>query len=282
MTPDEQMATLAGGRLAYWDVGPAFPAPTLLLVHGWAGDKAVWLETIERLGVDYRCVAMDLPGHGAAADAAADHSPRAQAEIVAQLADHLGLSKTTAIGHSLGTWAVLHLAQIRPDLVATAVLCNPPHPAHGVWSGRVVRRVRMAAPTLSAMRRWQALVGQFAPDSGGGSLGAALRRSRATTYVSVPVLNATLDAIFDHGLDERSWQLPTPTLVVAGRLDITAPPAGARAVAARLPDARLVTFARASHHPMLEQPDEFVALLRQWTAEQGVTVPVAGSRAALV
>lgn len=282
MIPRELFATLPGGQVAYWDVQSAHPASTLLLVHGWAGDKAVWLETIEHLGASVRCVAMDLPGHGASAGSASDHSPRAQADIVAQLADHLGLSGPTVVGHSLGTWAVLHLAERRPDLVATVVLCNPPDPARGVWSGRVVRRTRLTRPTLTAMRGCQSLVGRFAPPSGGGGLGAALRRSRATTFVSLPVLNETLDAIFDHNLTEQAWQLAAPTLVVAGRLDFTAPPAGARAVAARLPDARLVTFARSGHHPMLEQTNEFAALLRQWTAEHAAAVPVAGRRAALV
>ena len=38
--------------------------PTLLFVHGWLNDASVWGGVIEELSGDFRCIAVDLRGHG--------------------------------------------------------------------------------------------------------------------------------------------------------------------------------------------------------------------------
>jgi pimeloyl-[acyl-carrier protein] methyl ester esterase len=55
-----------------------------------------------------------------------------------------------------------------------------------------------------------------------------------------------------------------PALVVAGRLDRITRAAAGRALAAALPQARYVEFARAAHAPFLSSPERFAQLLREF------------------
>jgi proline iminopeptidase len=61
--------------------------------------------------------------------------------------------------------------------------------------------------------------------------------------------------------------VPALVVVVVGRHDRVYPPAGARALAAGLPDARLVEIAGAGHFPFSEQPAAFLTELRGFLRE---------------
>ena len=51
--------------LAGWiDEGPRESVP-LVLLHGFLGCAGDWRATIDALGPSVRCIAFDLPGHGA-------------------------------------------------------------------------------------------------------------------------------------------------------------------------------------------------------------------------
>jgi pimeloyl-ACP methyl ester carboxylesterase len=68
----------------------------------------------------------------------------------------------------------------------------------------------------------------------------------------------------------------TPTLVIVGDRDRLTPPAHARAIAAAIPDARLLELAGAGHCPMLEQPEAVNAALTDLivAAGAGSDVPI--------
>ena len=56
--------------------------------------------------------------------------------------------------------------------------------------------------------------------------------------------------------------ITAPTLIIAGALDLGAPPATSQAMHAAIPGSRLVVLAEASHLSVAEQPAEFAALVR--------------------
>jgi pimeloyl-ACP methyl ester carboxylesterase len=59
-------------------------------------------------------------------------------------------------------------------------------------------------------------------------------------------------------------RLNVPTLVVGGELDQATPPALTKAVADKVPGARYVELKGCGHCPPLEQPQEFVAAIREF------------------
>jgi len=75
--------------------------PSLIFVHGFACGLDDWAEQIAGLSPRFRCVALDLPGHGGSAPPATI-SIETMAEVVNQVKEQTGISKAILIGHSMG------------------------------------------------------------------------------------------------------------------------------------------------------------------------------------
>ncbi len=78
-------------------------APAVLFLHGFMGSRSDWDEITARLAPDFRCLAVDLPGHGAAVglpDEAYTFEGTAAA-LVATLGA-LGIGRCRVVGYSMG------------------------------------------------------------------------------------------------------------------------------------------------------------------------------------
>lgn len=95
-------------------LGQDFP---IVFIHGFCETKEMWFPFVEPLTRDYQVICVDLPGFG--------ESPLEQPEISLEtvsdmLADHLntiGLEKVIFIGHSLGGYVALALAERHPEMI---------------------------------------------------------------------------------------------------------------------------------------------------------------------
>jgi len=67
-------------------------------------------------------------------------------------------------------------------------------------------------------------------------------------------------------IDSRPFlaDITCPTLVAVGEADILTPPALSEEMAEMIPQARLLTIPNAAHLPPMEQPDDMIAILRDW------------------
>ena len=85
----------------------------IVLIHGFTGDLSNWKEQLSGLSGSHRCVAIDLPGHGASGD-----SPEATIEALAAAAndtlDKLGLNQVLLVGHSMGCRVVSEMVSQSP------------------------------------------------------------------------------------------------------------------------------------------------------------------------
>jgi pimeloyl-ACP methyl ester carboxylesterase len=119
----------------------------LLFVHGFGADLTDWDRQIEDLSRDYRCMALDLPGHGLSA-------LPAQATIEA-LADAVNAVKAPApaglmlVGHSMGCRVVAEAVNRAPEGVIGVILID------GSITGRgdpaaAAERTRQAIARLGA------------------------------------------------------------------------------------------------------------------------------------
>ncbi len=94
----------AGQEVWYLDSGPQPEAPTVVLLHGFAGDKENWNE-LGNLLVDqgYRVIAPDLPGFGQnAKNPDLTHDITSQTKRVRAFIQQLKLQDYHLIGHSIG------------------------------------------------------------------------------------------------------------------------------------------------------------------------------------
>ncbi|MHB8835659.1 MAG: 2-succinyl-6-hydroxy-2,4-cyclohexadiene-1-carboxylate synthase [Candidatus Methylomirabilia bacterium] len=109
--------------LAFKESGPR-TAPTVLFLHGFMGSLQDWASVTDLLAQAHRCLAVDLPGHGATA-APENEALWTPEGCVAALAGLLAAAGGgSVVGYSLGGRLALELAVEHPGLVSRAVLVS--------------------------------------------------------------------------------------------------------------------------------------------------------------
>ena len=98
-------------ELAYYDQGKG--EQTILLIHGFGEDHAIWKNQIEFLSTHYRVIAPNLPGVHCK-PLALHHSQapniRMYVEVLHELMHHLHIEQYFIVGHSMGGYIGLSFA----------------------------------------------------------------------------------------------------------------------------------------------------------------------------
>ncbi len=93
--------------------------PTILFVHGWLNDASVWDGLIDALAPDFRCLALDLRGHGSSGAPGPGNYGRALVlDDLRRVLDERQVERAIIVGHSLGGYLALALAIEDPERVA--------------------------------------------------------------------------------------------------------------------------------------------------------------------
>jgi pimeloyl-ACP methyl ester carboxylesterase len=113
------LATLSG-EIAYTEFGAG---PAALFVHGAGTSGVLWRQVIEDLSGTSRCIAVDLPAHGAS-PARPDMSVAALAEALADLCDSLGLGQVDLVANDTGGAIAQVFAARHPGKLRSLTLTN--------------------------------------------------------------------------------------------------------------------------------------------------------------
>ncbi|MBU4527767.1 MAG: alpha/beta hydrolase [Hoeflea sp.] len=120
-----QVMPITGGAIHYTDEGPR-DGQTLVLIHGLAGNMHNFTHSLTgQLTSEYRVITLDRPGSGysSRAEDALALLP-AQAAMIGEFLDRLGIDRPALVGHSLGGALALAMALDRKDKIgALALLC---------------------------------------------------------------------------------------------------------------------------------------------------------------
>lgn|SRR5690606_6674749 len=100
----------------YSEKGEGFP---IVLIHGFCETHEVWAEVVPLLANNHRIISIDLPGFGNS-DALTrpftiDDAAR---QVISFLEGDLKITSCIALGHSLGGYVVLAMAEHKPELLA--------------------------------------------------------------------------------------------------------------------------------------------------------------------
>ena len=117
----------AAGPLAYRESGGSGPA--VIFIHGNSSSGATWKGQLSgSIGSAYRCIAVDLPGHGDSAPYGSidDHSMPGYAATIRTLVDELGLSDVALVGWSLGGHIALEALTVIDAVRGVCIFGTPP------------------------------------------------------------------------------------------------------------------------------------------------------------
>jgi len=251
--------SVPGNRKLHWSRTGAAGDHTLVFVHALGCDLHLWQLVGDSLPDRYQHLAYDLRGHGLSESGPAESTLDDHVADLVNLLDRLGLVTATLIGISVGGLIALAAARRHPGRVRRLVLCctGARIGTREGWTDRIaaVQTRGLESMADSILPRW------FAPDfatrqpAAYAAARAGLIRTPATGYV------ALCAALRDADLGAELVHITTPALVLSGELDVAAPPALGRALAAGLPRARFIQLPGVAHLPPIEQPAGLAATI---------------------
>ncbi len=267
---------LEGREVNYCELGEG---PAIVFIHGLGASWQSWLEQMPELATDHRVVAMDLPGFGYSEMPREDISIESYARWTIKLMDALGIESAAVIGNSMGGFVSAELAIKFPERVQRLVFVS----AAIFWQNRrraqplvqlarlsdavVARALVRATDDIATRRRLRyaalASAGFRYPQYISDELAHEMVRSARRTDGFLPAL----EALAGYDLVEELPKISCPTLIVWGAHDQLVSVRDAERLEDLIPDSRREVFERTGHVAMLERPERFNRLLREFLAE---------------
>jgi pimeloyl-ACP methyl ester carboxylesterase len=232
------------------------PRPTVVLVHGFASSLDAWAGVIPALTKTHRVIALDLKGFGWTDRPEGDYSPEAQAKLVWHLLDQRGVKTSAIVAHSWGSSVALAASMLAPERVTKLAL-------YDAW---------VYEDQLPTFFHWaradgvgEALFGLYYKERVDERIALAFFDKRFVTEKLVEsveeqverpgTLASALAAVRgqDYEAAERRYHgIDKPTLLMWGREDTVTPVRYGERLSRDLPNAKLVTYPRCGHFPMIE------------------------------
>lgn len=251
--------------------------PTLVLLHGGPGyDHSGFKPLFSRLADVAQIVYVDHRGHGRSSRRPpAEWTLDTFADDVVRLCDALGIVKPVVLGQSFGGFVAQRYLARHPQHPARVVLSSTSH--HLGLPRKLAMFERLGGPAARAAADafWTAP---------GPVTWAEYQRLCMHLYNVQPPADSQArqrirfveEILFASAGGEQQQmhllpglaQVQCPVLVMAGEQDPVTPLADAQEIAAAIPApwGRLVTFARAGHGAWRDQPEEALAVLRDFVA----------------
>jgi pimeloyl-ACP methyl ester carboxylesterase len=239
-----------------------YGAPVILL-HGWLGSWGLWQPTMEALGRQYRCYALDFWGFGESGKKRDSYAVGDFMALVAQFMDALGIEKAPLVGHSMGGTTALGTAIRTPERVTKVCVIGSPIVGSSLsvllrlagvpWIGSLVRQtpaalkfgVRLYAPRIT--RR----PGEWYP--------MIARDLSATTVAS---FFSSIGSLRRTDLRPRLHEVQVPTLGIYGLRDVIVHPRQYEPLKAGVKQASIEIMPNSGHFPMLDEPEAYLSLIK--------------------
>jgi len=242
---------------AVLDVEQTGSGRNLVLLHSLLTDRSAFERVVPELAKTRRLTLVNLPGYGGSSPAGDD--VESYADRIAELFPALELpAQTDVLGNGFGGFIAVSLAT-----------------RHGTLFDRLIVADALATFPEAAKVPLRILVAKVAQEGMAGALDAAIRRMFPESFIAT---NPQIVAERKQALEKADpacfrtacialarldftpvlGTIRNPTLVMAGALDQTTPPALARELANGIPGAMFLEIPGCGHCPQIEDPRAFV------------------------
>lgn len=268
---------LGQDSVAYVDEGEG---PALLFVHAglWS---FIWRDVVTELGSEFRCIALDFPGHGRSpATGSQEASIESYSSTLEAFVDALGLAELIPVMHDLGGPVGLGLAARRPELIRAMVFSQT-----FAWNPdqRLLRGMfrLMASKPIATLNRLTNILPRTTTSRFGigrrldraakrAFLGPYADRSKRGRFheltASALSTGSYLDAIEE---TTRTTLNDRPTLSIFGQRNH--PFGFQERLRATFADAEAVVVPKGAHFPMMDDPVLFADSVRGWCSGNELT-----------
>lgn len=253
-------------QMAYTDTGMGRP---VVLIHGYPFNRTLWNEQVAALSASYRVIAPDLRGFGEsdASDGAATMNRLAQ--DVSLLLDHLGITRATISGLSMGGYVALAFYKQFPSRVRALVLADTRAQADTEEAKQTRAQHAEKALTEGMAGIADIMLPKMLTPETVSKRPEIVKRVRDMMLKTKP--EGAAAAL--RGMAEREDQtdllpkISVPTLILAGAEDAITPVADSEKMHHAIAGSRLVVLENAGHVSNLERTEQFNQALLDFQKE---------------
>jgi len=247
--------------------------PVLLFLHGFLGSRSEWTNLAGSFLDDYRCLLVDLPGHGESRSLDEnDYTIQNCAQSLLQLLDKLEIEKANILGYSMGGRLALYLAVTFPSRCRRLILeSSSPGLKTKIERDERAESDRELAANLEReglevfLKEWYDKPIFATLKERHGKLSGFFSQRR----LSDPTGLAKSLRIMSTGKQPSLWgklgEINLPLLLLAGEKDLKFSGI-ALSMADLCPTAEVRIIANAGHNLHIEQPEQFVRIVRDFLA----------------
>jgi 3-oxoadipate enol-lactonase len=249
-------ADVNGIQMFYQDQGEGYP---LVLIHGFPLDHTIWAPLFPLLIPEARIITPDLRGFGRSSVPEETYNMDQLADDIAGLLDHLQIERAVVVGHSMGGYVSLAVAQKYPSrlsglgLLSSQAFADTPERREGRYAtARKVEEngVEAVAGDLASkltpipllQDRVKSIILNTKPAGIIGALKGMAERPDAVPYLE---------------------EIEVPTIVIAGTKDELIPVGNSKPMMDHFSNARWLEIEQASHMAMMETPVIVADALKQ-------------------
>lgn len=244
-------------ELYYEQYGEGEP---IIFSHGWLDDCSVWNSQIELFARNHTVILYDHRGHGKSDKPRGDYSVRALSSDLHSLIQMLKFEKVTLVGFSLGGMAALMLTLQHPAKVAKLVLVGTTAKMkvsiYILYTLRYILPYRTFARIVSRIKIYKPSQ-EIIKDN----------MSRAMEVPKHAAYKCLAEFTRNYDIRNRVSEIKVPTLIIVGAKDRTNLKASVR-LNREIEGSTLRVISDIGHSVMIEKPEEFNQLVRQFIDEE--------------
>ncbi len=240
-----------GTRIYYEAAGTG---PPLVLIHGLAGNHAVWFQQTAALSGRFRVITLSQRGFAPSDANPEGYEVEALAGDLATVMDALGVTSAHIAGQSMGGWTALGFALAHPQRTRSLVLADT---VAGIFDEEI------SAAYAATLERARRLASRPPAVSDHPALGNGFKRSHpelSYLYQALSSFGSPRPADIASALGRSAFpldalaRLEVPVLFIVGSEDSIFPPAVVERAASYLSGARVERIGGAGHSPYFERP----------------------------
>lgn len=254
---ENRTVSVFGMKIHYLEAGRGAP---VILLHGAGGSAETWRSTMTALSRGLRVLAPDQIGFGTSDKPPLDYTPETLVDFLAGFMNRLDIDRASLVGHATGGRVACLFALADPERVDRLVLVSGTGFKPNL-DPEVLRALNFS--TQAGARRLLELAhfdDAHVTDEAAEEMFTKRLRSGASYALG------RLKEAYERGegyVDDLS-PIKAPTLILWGQDDEMAPISAAHRAKRQIEGARLVTFERCGHLPMVESPKKLQRVLGEF------------------
>ena len=266
--------------IAYIDEGKK-DADVLLFIHGMGGAIPSWRRNISFLKQYYRCIAIDLPGHGHSSKDEYPYTMTFYTGTVLSFIKKLRLSNVTLVGHSMGGQIAAVAALEQQDVIAKLIFVSPagfePYTAAEKQMLISMHFCATASAQAFSINKYNYLKGFCNDHKAAADLLKRLPIFREDSYIFGKMMFRSVESMLLESVNGRLDKIKVPCLVLLGKHDKVSPYPYlkheeyfevVKQEARQLQNGLTLVFDPGCHFIQYQRPKTFNTILRKFLLEK--------------